>query len=166
MIFNFLKKKKLPKKLLVLSALPFDEASFSSAYHSSTSDFVESLKELYKVTDTESLWSQYKPYAQQLNKTLGLIRKYGGKVITNFALTDLYNIPEYDIVIILAHHSDVSDEIEIGNKMIRTKEFIDAIPYGCNVLLDITSCYSAHLIPWIKAKIPESKIIGINSPTS
>lgn len=166
MIFNFLKKKKLPKKLLVLSALPFDKSSFLSAYHSSTSDFVESLKELYKVTDAGSLWSQYEPYAQQMNKTFGLIRKYGGIVVTNFSLTDLSDISKYDIVIILAHHSDISDEIEIGNKMIRTKEFIDKIPYGCNVLLDITSCYSAHLIPWIKARIPESKIIGINSPTS
>jgi len=166
MIFNFLKKKKLPKKLLVLSALPFDETSFLSAYHSCTSDFVESLKELYKVTDADSLWSQYKPYAQKMNRTFDLIRKYGGLVVTNFSLTDLDYISEYDIVIILAHHSDVSDEIEIGNKMIRTRESVERIPYGCNVILDITSCYSAHLIPWIKAKIPESKIIGINSPTS
>ena len=166
MIFNFLKKKKLPKKLLVLSALPFDESSFLSAYHSSTSDFVESLKELYKVTDADFLWSQYKPYAQQMNRTFDLIRKYGGLVVTNFSLSDLNDISEYDVVIILAHHSDVSDEIEIGNKMTRTKEFIEQIPYGCNVILDITSCYSAHLIPWIKAKMPESKIIGINSPTS
>lgn len=156
----------MPKKLLVLSALPFDKASFLSAYQSCTSDFVESLKDLYKVTDADSLWSQYKSYAQQMNKTFGLIRKYGGIVVTNFSLTDLSDISKYDIVIILAHHSDISDEIEIGNKMIRTKVFVEQIPYGCNVILDITSCYSAHLIPWIKAKIPESKIIGINSPTS
>jgi len=166
MIFNFLKKKKLPKRLLVLSALPFDKTSFLSAYHSCTSDFVESLKKIYKVTDADSLWSQYQPYAQQMNRTFDLIRKYGGLVVTNFSLSDLNDISEYDIVIILAHHSDVSDEIEIGNKMTRTKEFIEQIPHGCNVILDITSCYSAHLIPWIKAKIPESKIIGINSPTS
>ncbi len=166
MIFNFLKKKKLPKRLLVLSALPFDEASFLTAYQSHTSDFVDSLKGLYKVTDMDSLWAQYQPYAEQMSKTFDLIRRYGGLVVTNFSLTDLEGISDYDIVIILAHHSDVSDEIEIGHKMIRASGFIERIPSGCKVILDITSCYSAHLIPWIKAKIPGSKIIGINCPTS
>ena len=166
MILDFLKRKKLPKKLLVLSALPFDEASFFTAYHSHTSDFVDSLKKLYKVTDVDSLWSIYQPYAKQIDRTFNLIRKYGGLVVENFSLTDLEEISKYDIVIIIAHHSDVSDEMEIGNKMIRTRAFVERIPYGGNVVLDITSCYSSHLIPWIKAKMPESKIIGINSPTS
>ena len=166
MLFNFLRKKKLPKKMLVLSALPFDKVSFFAAYHSHTSDFVDTLKKLYKVTDVGSLWSQYQPYAKQIGKTFDLIHKYGGSVVYSFSLTDLENISDYDIVIILAHHSDVSDEIEIGNKMIRTSEFVKRIPFGCKIILDITSCYSAHFIPWIKAKIPESKIIGINCPTS
>lgn len=166
MPFRFLRKKKLPKKILVLSALPFDEASFVNAYNTDNSDFIASLKELYDVTNADSLWKLYKPYAEQMCKTFDLIRKYGGTVITRFQLNDLQSISDYDVVIILAHHSNVSDAVEIGNKMIGVREFTEQIPCSSNIILDITSCYSAHLIPWIKARIPSSKIIGINCPTS
>lgn len=165
MIFSFL-KKKLPKKLLVLSALPFDKTSFFLAYHSQASDFVDSLKVTYKVADVDSLWCLYEPYAKQLTKTFDLIRKYGGSVISNFELNDLDDISLFDIVIIIAHHSNVSDEIELCNGMIRTNAIIERIPTNSKIILDITSCYSAHLIPWVKARIPDSKVIGINCPTS
>jgi len=166
MIFNFLKKRKLPKNILILSALPFDEVSFEKAYCSQTSDYIASLKQTYGLGSLDLLWEQYKPLAHHIQSTFDLIRKYGGSVIVDFKLEDLAKIPNYDIVIILAHHSDISDEIEIGNKMVRARELISRIPLDCKVILDITSCYSAHFIPWIKARIPESKIIGINCPTS
>lgn len=166
MLFRFLKKKKLPKRLLVLSALPFDKVSFVNAYNSHSSDFIDSLKELYNTIDIDSLWSQYQSYANQMNKTFELIRKYGGTVITEFQLNDLQYISDYEIVIILAHHSDFSDEIEIDYKMIKASEFVEKIPFNSKIILDITSCYSSHLIPWIKVRIPDSKIIGINCPTS
>lgn len=166
MIFNFLRKRTLPKKLLLLSALPFDKDSFFRACHSQCSDFIDTLKIQYNTVDVDSLWSRYQRYAVQMSKTFSIVRKYGGTVITDFQLSDLQRISDYDVVIILAHHSDLSDEIEISNRMIRTREFVERIPLGCKVILDITSCYSAHLIPWIKARIPDSKIIGINCPTS
>lgn len=165
-MFSFLKKKRLPKRMLILSALPFDEDSFGKAYSSQTSDFIASLKRTYGQEDLARLWELYKPLARQLQSTFDLVRKYGGSVMVDFKLEDLQRIVDYDIVIILAHHSDISDEIEIGNKMVRASRFIARIPLGCKIVLDITSCYSAHFIPWIKARIPESKIIGINCPTS
>lgn len=165
MIFNFL-KKKLPKKVLLLSALPFDKQSFYDAYYSHSSDFMNSLKEDYNVTGPDALWDLYQPYAKQMSKTFRIVQKYGGVVITSFTLKDLEDIAKYDIVIILAHHSDISDEIEINNTMIRARQFVDQIPTSCQIILDITSCYSSHFIPWIKARIPSSKIIGINCPTS
>ena len=165
MIFNLF-KKKLPKKILLLFALPFDNVSFYKAYSSHCSDFIDSLKKTYGVVDSDALWSQYQPYAEQMRKTFNIVQKYGGVVVKDFSLADLERTAEYDIVIVLAHHSDISDEIEIGNQMIRARQFVDKIPPSCQIILDITSCYSAHLIPWIKARIPSSKIIGINSPTS
>lgn len=166
MILNFLKKKKLPKKILVLSALPYDLNSFQKDFTSGNSDFIASLKSQYNTSDIDSLWSNYQPYIAQMNKTFDLIRKYGGDVIVDFNLSDLQKLSDYDIVIVIAHHSDVSDEIEINHKLIRSSEFVRNIPVGCKIILDLTSCYSAHFIPWIKARIPESKIIGINCPTS
>lgn len=165
MIFNLF-RKKLHKKVLLLSALPFDKVSFYNAYRSHCSDFIDSLKKTYNVLDCATLWSQYQPYVKQMRKTFNVVKKYGGVVVTDFTLADLERVTEYDIVIVLAHHSDISDEIEIGNKMIRARQFVDKIPVSCQIVLDITSCYSAHLIPWIKARIPDSKIIGINCPTS
>lgn len=165
-MFNFIKKRKLPKRLLLLSALPLDMASFKEAYHSGHSDFIASLKVLYNTSDIDYMWDQYKICANQMHKTFALIRKYGGTVITNFSIDDLQVISNYDIVIILAHHSNVSDAIEIDNKMCRSRDFVYCIPANCRIILDITSCYSAYLLPWIKARIPDSKIVGINHTTS
>lgn len=167
MLFNFLRKKKrLPKKVLLLSALPYDKDSFVKAYYRQDSDFIHSLTKLFGATDIDSIWSQYQLYALKLCKVFNLIEKYGGTVVKSFELDDLTSILKNDIVIVLAHHSDLSDEIEIGTGMVRTKEFVEYVPKDSEVIMDITSCYSAHLIPWVKARIPNSRIIGINCPTS
>ena len=101
-MFSFLKKKKLPKSMLILSALPFDEASFGKAYSSQTSDFIASLKRTYGQEELTRLWELYKPLARQLQRTFDLVRKYSGSVIVDFKLEDLQRIVDYDIVIILA----------------------------------------------------------------
>ncbi len=168
MLFNFLRRKKrLPKKLLLLSSLPYDRDSFDKAFNSNDSDFIRSLKNKFEACDIDSMWSRYEPYAIQLCKVFKLIEKYGGTVVKSFRSDDLGRIPENDIVIVLAHHSDFSDEIETALGMVRTDDFVKHIPsVNKEVIMDITSCYSAHLIPWVKARIPYGKVIGINIPTS
>lgn len=164
-MFGIFKKRQLPKRVLLLSALPDNEMKFASIAEMGESDFLLSLKELYGVNDAKSLWNSYKPSAKALQSTFKEVESRGGTVVRDFSLLDVMHINEYDIVIILAHHSDDSDEIEIGGQMVRTIDLVNAIPISTHVVMDLTSCYSAYLIPKIKAHVPASKIIGIETKT-
>lgn len=165
-MFRIFKKKTLRKRVLILSALPETETDFISLCSAGTSDFIRSLKSKYKLDNANELWKHYEPTARHLSTTLDFIKEKGGDVVRNFDLLDFHLMVEYDYVVLLAHHSDVSDEIEIGGRLIRTRLIIESIPIDCKLVFDITSCYSAYLIPKVKARIPNSKIIGIDIATT
>lgn len=164
-MFFLFKKKTLPKRLTLLCALPYNRASFMACCESPESDFGFSLKSQYQTDDLEELWNSYRPQAKRLEALMDRIESLGGTVKRSFILNDLSLLAESDVAIILAHHSNCSDELEIAGKLVRTKLFVNSIPLGCRLYLDITSCYSSYLIPWIKARIPESKIVGIDIHT-
>jgi len=166
-MFEFFKKKTLPNRLLVLAAIPTDRQSFLRIAKHGSSDFVRSLQLLYRNENLDALWKQYAKTAELTNQTFAEIEKRGGKVITNFCLDDIAQINQYDTVVLFAHHSNDSDQIEIGDgQMVRSETLVNTIPEGCRLILDMTSCYSSYLIPKIKARIPDSRIIGINVATS
>lgn len=159
-------KKKLHNKILVLSALPDNQDSFYQIAKSNNSDFVKSLCELYNTNDLNTVWQNYKKSAKSLRNTLNNIHERGVDVIAQFFISDIKKIVEYDVVIIIAHHSDSSDEIEIGGECVKTIDFVNSIPENTEAIIDMTSCYSDYLIPRIKGRIPHSRIIGIDVSTS
>lgn len=159
-------KKKLHNKILVLSALPDNQDSFYQTAMSNNSDFVKSLCELYNTTDLNTVWQKYEKTAKNLRSTLNNIHERGVDVVAQFSISDIKKIADYDVIIIIAHHSDSSDEIELGNKCVKTIDFIHSIPEHTEAIIDMTSCYSDYLIPRIKGRIPHSRIIGINVATS
>ena len=164
-MFGLFKKKQLPEKLLLLSAIPDDREQFMRQASRGDSDFMRSLATLYATNDAESLWKHYAPSAKALQATFNAVESRGGRVVHNFGLQDLKLLAKYDIVIVIAHHSDSDDEIDVSGQMVRSENFVAAIPEGCKTVIDLTSCYSAYLIPKIKAHIPESRIIGIEVKT-
>ena len=159
-------KKKLHKKVLVLSALPNDKETFYDMFKSGHSDFIKSLCALYKTENEEQVWKEYKKTADNLNTSLRSLSQRGIDVIRRFTLSDLGRMSDYEIVIIIAHHSDSSDEIELGDGCVRTIDFVQSIPEDTKAIIDMTSCYSDYLIPRIKGRIPDSRIIGIETATS
>lgn len=159
-------KKKLHKKVLVLSALPDDKESFNDMVRFGKSDFIKSLHNLYNSDNDEAVWNGYKKTADNIISTLKSLSQRGADVIKRFKLSDLAKMPDYEVVIIIAHHSDSSDEIEIGDGCVRTIDFVHSIPENTKAIIDMTSCYSDYLIPRIKGRIPESRIIGIDTATS
>lgn len=159
-------KKKLHKKVLVLSALPDDKEFFHDMLNSGNSDFIASLFELYGSDDGEDIWKGYYKTANILSSTLKSLNRRGADVVRRFNLSDLRKMSDYEVVIIIAHHSDSSDEIELGNGCVRTIDFVNSIPENTKAIIDMTSCYSDYLIPRIKGRIPESRIIGIDTATS
>lgn len=164
-MFGLFKKRQLPKRVLLLSALPDNEVQFVSFAEKGESDFIRSLKELYCVDNAKHLWKSFLPSAKALQSTCKAVESWGGTVIRDFSLQDIKHVDEFDVVIIIAHHSDDSDEIEIGGEMVRSIDFVNAIPTSTHATIDLTSCYSAYLIPKIKAHVPTSKIIGIEVKT-
>ncbi len=164
-MFGLFRKKQLLKKVLLLSGIPDNREQFLRFAEKGKSDFLKSLVTLYGVSDYNCLWDNYSPSAKVLQSTYKVVESRGGTVIRNFSLQDINRLNEYDIVIIIAHHSDNSDEIEVSGEMVRTMEFVNAIPKDSKIVIDLTSCYSAYLIPKIKAHVPSSKIIGIEIKT-
>lgn len=159
-------KKKLRKNVLVLSALPNDKEAFYDMFKSGHSDFIKSLCALYKTENEEKVWKEYKKTADNLNTSLRSLSQRGIEVIRRFTLSDLGRMSDYEIVIIIAHHSDSSDEIELGDGCVRTIDFVQSIHEDTKAIIDMTSCYSDYLIPRIKGRIPDSRIIGIDAATS
>lgn len=159
-------KKKLHNKVLVLSALPDNQTSFNIVARSKKSDFIKSLTDLYHNNDLDVVWKEYKKTAKSLQSTLSALRQRGAEIVSQFSISDLRRLPEFDVIIILAHHSDSADEIELGNGCVRVADFVNSIPVETKAIIDMTSCYSDYLIPRIKGHIPHSRIIGIDVATS
>ena len=162
-MFGLFRKRQLRSRVLILSALPENRDEFDRLYQEK-SDFVFSLCRGERRLD--ELWRTYKASAEALHSTLKAAEGRGVTVVRSFSLADLKRVGEYDAVIVLAHHSDDSDQIEIGGEMVRTQAFVDAFPRDVSLYIDLTSCYSSYLIPKLKGRLPTSRIIGIDVATS
>lgn len=165
-MFGFL-KKKLHKKVLVLSALPDTIDTFNRfATSSNNSDFISSLSNLYSINDIDGIWKKYKKSAKIMRKTFDSLRNCGVEIVYLFSTSDLQRLPEYDVIIIIAHHSNSTDEIEMLDGCVRISDFVKSIPEETTAVIDLTSCYSDYLIPKIKAHIPFSRIVGVDGTAS
>lgn len=164
-MFGIFKKKKLHKRILVLNAIPYTEVEFKNLCMYGTSDFVKSLNS-DKAKSPDDIWKRYEATARQIGSTLSKLSKWGVEIINNFSLSDLAQITNFDIAIIIAHHSDNSDEIELGSRLVSTRLFIDAFPRDMVGTVDFTSCYSSYLLPPLKLKNPQCKFIGIDVATT
>ena len=165
-MFGFIHSRQLPNRVLVLSSMPSSKKGFMNLAESGCSDFYTSMGRQFNEKNPDVLWSKYKGCADALSRLKNLVAKRGGVFVQDFSVKDLQKANDYDVVIIIAHHSDDSDEIELSGGMVGTKQLVNAIPLGTQTVFDVTSCYSSYLIPKLKARLPESRIIGISSATS
>lgn len=166
MIFGMFKKKMLPKKVLVLNTIPYSFEKIRLYEASGNSDFIRSLNSLYNTENIDLLWKKYRDTAILLKKTLKEASERGATVFDDATIHDLENISHYDVIILIAHHSTNSDEIEFQGRLVASKYVIHNISPSFNGVIDITSCYSAFLLPKIKTIAPNSSIIGIDITTS
>lgn len=166
MIFGLFKKKTLPKKVLILNAIPFSIEKVKEYSVNRNSDFIHSLHSLYGTESVDELWKKYKNTAGLLEQFLKNAAKRGATVFYDATLQDIEKINHFEIIILIAHHSNNSDEIEFQGKLNASKHIITKLSSKFNGVIDITSCYSAFLLPKIKAIAPNSSIIGIDIATS
>lgn len=166
MIFGLFKKKTLPKKLLIINAIPHSIEKIKEYTVKGSSDFIRSLHSLYCTESVDDLWKKYRKTAGLLEHTLKDASDRGATIIDDATLKDIEMINHFEIIILIAHHSNNSDEIEIQGKLIASKLVVTKMSSNFNGVIDLTSCYSAFLLPKIKAVAPGSSIIGIDIATS
>ena len=165
-MIGLFKKRVLHSRMLVLMGIPTSIQAFKEIAANTESDFVNSLKATYHTNDMEVVASEYAKSLKVVQHVLRKIGKCGVTIIESSGVDSFRHMADYDIVVVIAHHASESDHIEFQGNLVSSKDFVAAIPQGCRLMLDMTSCYSSHLIPFIKARIPESRIIGIDVATS
>ena len=166
MIFGLFKKKTLPKKVLIINTIPHNIEKIREYAVNEDSDFIRSLHSQYCTESVDDLWKKYRKTAGLLEHTLKVVSDRGATIIDDATLQDIEKINHFEIIILIAHHSNNSDEIEFQGKLNASKHIITKISSNFNGVIDITSCYSAFLLPKIKAIAPNSSIIGIDIATS
>ena len=165
-MFGIFKKKKLHERVLILNAIPYTESQFKALSIADTSDFIRSLN-INSDGDIDGAWNKYKPVASMILQTLQRLEGKGATVVYSMSLQDIADKAcGFDIIVLIAHHSDSSDEIEIDGTLVDTKAFVNAFPPGMKGIVDLTSCYSSYLIPKLKLRNPDCKFIGIATSTS
>ncbi len=138
-------KKRLHKKVLVCNGLPFTETQFYRLFDDCQSDFIQSLKLQYQTYDKKTTWEKYKKIALEIQTTLEKCSSRGADIINDFDYTCFNEFNKYEIIVILAHHSDQSNDIEFNGKMFSEFSFTKYFPSDFEGTLDLTSCHSTGL---------------------
>lgn len=165
-MIGLFKKRVLHSRMLVLVGIPTSIQAFKEIVANTGSDFVNSLKADYHTNNMEVVASEYAKSLKVVQQVFQKIEKRGATIVECSGVDAFRHMADYDIVVVIAHHASKSDHIEFQGNLVSSKDLVAAIPQGCRLMLDMTSCYSSHLIPFIKARIPESRIIGIDVATS
>lgn len=164
-MLGLFRKKKLPNRTLIINTIPYSEISFKDLCNAGTSDFIKSIDRDRHLRSDE-LWDIFSDTASQLSKTLNKVAKWGATIVWDGSLEDLDKSLDYDIIVIIAHHSNSSDEIEFKGELKSSRLLIESFPVGLRGFVDLTSCYSSYLIPRLKLRNPECRFIGIDVATS
>lgn len=143
-MLNFWKKKKLHKKVLFAIAVPYTEEQFYSVCRRNDSDFISGLKQKYKCANKD-LWSIYKNTAKEIERTISCIKARGAIIVDCLSIDDVKAIDNFDIVIIVAHHSSSANEIELFDGMHKDDTFVESFPSEFSGWLDLSCCESERL---------------------
>ena len=143
-MLNFWKKKKLHKKVLFAIAVPYTEEQFYRVCRRNDSDFISGLKQKYKCANKD-LWSIYKNTAKEIERTISCIKARGAIIVDCLSIDDVKAIDNFDIVIVVAHHSSSANEIELFDGMHKDDTFVESFPSEFSGWLDLSCCESERL---------------------
>lgn len=94
------------------------------------------------------------------------IRKTGADVYEEINEENLKLALKYDIIIVVAHHSDDKDSLLLGDGEMMINDFVSYFPAGFKGVLDFSSCYSQYAVDRIKGKCPNCKVQSTGSQAS
>lgn len=90
------------------------------------------------------------------------IKKMGVDVIEDINTETLSRANEYDVVIVVAHLDDRSNELVLSNRTIPLEEFVRALPKDFSGTLDFSSCNSSLVYDNIKKQCPNCTVKAAN----
>ena len=100
-----------------------------------------------------------------VNQCLEKLRKEKVTVGRNIDSTSLSTINKYDVVIIVAHLDENSNELALADRHLPINTFVDYLPEDFSGVLDFSSCYAAQWIKLIKRKCPNCHVQGASQQT-
>lgn len=159
-------RRTLPEKTIVAVAIPFNKQQFDTLFDRGDSDFIRSLTKVYKTEDKTVLWDKYSITADYVRTNLTHFAKRGAMIIEELTTRQLQRIADADIAIIIAHHSDIKDEIEMADGMVPATDFVNAIPTAFTGLLDLSSCFSSTIQLSIKMCRPNCHVLAVRDKIS
>lgn len=150
----------LHSKILFAVGIPYTKDAFFQIVESGQSDFIKSITGDKQEGTIDQLWEKYeksiKPFIALLSKAQDL----GADVNYVSDSSQLHYGNEYHAIVLIAHHSDVSDDIELLGHMTPVNAIIDAFDPDYNGIFDLASCYSTSLHQKLKLHCPKARIIS------
>lgn len=163
-MFDFLKKKVPSHKVILCVALPYDISSFHVCFSHGESDFLRSLG-LSSLSE-EKAWEKYSGIAGKISKCLSELKSRGVEILPFVNIESLDKVIGYDTVVLLAHHVENRDAIELLQSIVSTGTLVSLFPNLENAVIDITSCFSASFQLQLKHRCPTSRILAVNAKVS
>ena len=148
--------------------IPYTQDGFCRLYKEGVSDFISSLKKTYNVEDADTLWKKYCQLANEVMRIISFCRNHGVDILEDLSMKDFYKFRQYDVIVMVAHHSEHSNDIEFNGKFFSETQFSENFPSDFRGILDLTSCFSTNLQYILKSRCisEEFHTIAVDNRTS
>jgi hypothetical protein len=159
-------------KCLLGITLPLDKDRFFRELEpNNPKDYVKCFEKKESIRGLRSwetvLWNKYeKNIVTTIRRIQSEVENSGVTVITDFALSHLRLIENFDVVTIIGHWLDSREKIELADNLYSSMEFIDAIPQNTECMLDLTVCNSILLLDEIKKYRKDIIVFGYTTHIS
>ena len=108
---------------------------------------------------------EFQRHEPLVSQCLEKLKKERVTVDKNIDSTSLSTINKYDVVIIVAHLDEDSNELVLADRHLPIHTFVDYLPEDFTGVLDFSSCYAAQWIKLIKRKCPNCHVQGASQQT-
>lgn len=119
---------------------------------------------LFLVSLPETL--DFKKYSRQVEECTQKLDSLGVTVSSVIDRAVLSTAEEYDVVIVMAHLDEDTNELVLAGGRMDIPSFVESLPTGFKGIIDFSSCYSAQWISGIKERCPDCHVLGALNQTT
>ena len=154
-----------PHKIVLCVAYPYEITDFQRCFQTGKSDFIASMNLSH--LSMEEAWRQYDiDRAAGIRQCIEELKSRNVDVIPLYDVNDISSAVGYDVVIVLAHHVEENDSIELLNGPVPTSVFAASFIWVEDSIVDISSCFSMTFRQLQERFFPACQILEINAEPS